>query len=133
MSSAAKLDIATISLFAAKIFATFTCHSSKWPAAQAAWEEAMKTSSVFWMPLANQLIFVCALGWFVIIVQLVIAFMMSHPKEGVGQTNYNWKGEPKGYSTLWTTLFDVFHDGINKTHHADAVRTVGAAIRNLTP
>jgi len=132
MSSAAKLDIATISLFAAKIFATVTCHTSLWPAAQAAWEEAIKKSSMCWMPLANQLIFVCALGWFVIIMQCVIAFMMSHPKEGVGQTNYNWRGEPAGYSTLWTTLFDVFHGSINKTHHADAVRTVGAAIRNLT-
>jgi len=132
MSSAAKLDIATISLFAAKIFATFTCHNSKWPAAQAAWEEAMKTSSVFWIPLANQLIIVCLLGWFVIIVQLVLAFLMSHPREGVGRTDYNWRGEPGGYSTLWTTLFDRCHGGINTTHHADAVRTVGAAIRNLT-
>jgi len=132
MSSAAKLDIFTNSIFVAKIFATFKCKGSLWATAQTAWEVAIATSSVAHVPLVNQLIFCCFLGWIIIVVQLVFAFLMSHPWKGVGKTDYNWQGERNGYSTLWTRLFDTCHETRTMIWHADVVRILAPAIRNLT-
>lgn len=135
MSSTAKLDIATNGLFSAKMFATFACQDSLWSTAQAAWEETIRTSSMAHVPSVDQLvthpcvvIFICVVCWIIIVVQLVLAFLMTHPWKGVGQTDCAWQSEAAGYSTIWTRLFN----STTKIWHADVVRILASATRNVT-
>jgi len=64
-------------------------------------------------------------------VQLVLAFLMSYPKNGMAQTDYGWESERKGYSTFWTSLLEKCYSEKHRVWHADVVRIVAPAIRNL--
>jgi len=132
MSSTAKLDIATNSLFAAKMYATYRCPDSLWQPAQDAWHAVIESSIVAKFPYADKLIFICLLGWIIIVVQQALAFLMVHPWKGCRKIDYGWKSEARGYSTLWTRLFDTCYSRQGQVWHADVVRILAPAIRNLS-
>merc|ERR1712129_571189 len=90
-----------------KVYTTFCCQGRLWKSGQLAWEDVIKNSIVFWVPQLNKLIAICLLGWATILLQVMVSSLMSYPSKGIGQTNYEFKGEKKGYNTLWSQFFQI--------------------------
>jgi len=127
MSSTAKFDIAGSSLFFAKVITSCTCQESTWKDAQKAWEHALGKSVVFWAaPCLKHLLLMCLLGWAIIMLQVIVAFLMSYPLKGFSKTNYHTGGEQTGYTTLWNKCFG----DSPKEWHADVLRIVADATRS---
>jgi len=133
VSFTAKLDIAASSLFFAKIVTSYTCHESMTREAQEAWEFVIKKGMVFWVPFLDQLVVICLLGWAIILLQVIVAFIMSHPWKGTSQTDYRFGGERDGYATLWTKCSETFrclHGHSPKEWHVDVLRIIADATRS---
>jgi len=133
-SSTAKLDMFTSSLFVAKVFKGFTCDKLFWKGAQQAWAHVIGESIVAQLPFMSHLVGVCFVGWAMILLQLVLAFLESYPSKGPHTIDYELKSKGKieeGYATLWTDLWNCV-PGEEKVWNADILRVLASATRTLS-